>query len=382
MKTPGPELTQAWPRPSHPRPIVIIGAGAIVRTAHLPVYRRLGYPIAGIFDIDPSRRARRRASSPSTRSIPRSRDAAAHDGGDLRRGRPRRSDRRHPRAAAARLGGADAEADGPRPRRGEADPAPAASSGTWWRRSTSSCVSAPACSRCTTWSSRGALGALVDIDVRVVIDQPWQLWTFLERRAAGRGAVPLDPLSRRDPLDRRRAVGRLLPERRRTRRCPQLRDARSSIILDYGDRLRCSLVLNHTHRAGPKHRASQIMVEGARRRRPPHLGREPRLPHRPAATRWRSPAPASGARCRCAARGSSKRSKGRCRTCSGSSPAKTPRWSAPSPTRSRRWRWSRPATNRARAAARRSRAIAEAVTMIDAHQHFWTLRPGRVRLDR
>ena len=43
---------------------------------------------------------------------------------------------------------------------------------------------------------------------------------------------------------------------------PQLRDTRSSIMLDYGDRLRCSLVLNHTHRAGPKHRASQIMVEG------------------------------------------------------------------------------------------------------------------------
>src|SRR6266849_10985152 len=55
MKTPGPELIQAWPRPSHPRPIVVVGAGAIVRTAHLPVYRRLGYPIAGIVDIDPER---------------------------------------------------------------------------------------------------------------------------------------------------------------------------------------------------------------------------------------------------------------------------------------------------------------------------------------
>src|SRR5207342_3263498 len=34
-----PDLSQAWPRPAHPRPIVIIGAGAIVRTAHLPAYR-------------------------------------------------------------------------------------------------------------------------------------------------------------------------------------------------------------------------------------------------------------------------------------------------------------------------------------------------------
>src|SRR5689334_21756812 len=46
------ELQQAWPRPAHPRPIVIIGAGAIVRTAHLPAYARLGLPVAGFFDVD------------------------------------------------------------------------------------------------------------------------------------------------------------------------------------------------------------------------------------------------------------------------------------------------------------------------------------------
>src|SRR5205809_2850978 len=45
------ELRQRWPAPSHPRPIVIIGAGAIVRTAHLPAYKRVGLPVAGLFDI-------------------------------------------------------------------------------------------------------------------------------------------------------------------------------------------------------------------------------------------------------------------------------------------------------------------------------------------
>src|SRR2546426_12323688 len=47
------DLRQAWPTPSHPQPIVIIGAGSIVRTAHLPAYQRLGLPVAGIFDIRP-----------------------------------------------------------------------------------------------------------------------------------------------------------------------------------------------------------------------------------------------------------------------------------------------------------------------------------------
>src|SRR5437868_2016906 len=49
------DLRQAWPRPSRPRPIVIIGAGGIVNDAHLPAYRLADFPVAGIFDIDRSR---------------------------------------------------------------------------------------------------------------------------------------------------------------------------------------------------------------------------------------------------------------------------------------------------------------------------------------
>jgi predicted dehydrogenase len=43
---------------------------------------------------------------------------------------------------------------------------------------------------------------------------------------------------------------------------PDYADARSSIILDYGDRIRCSLMLNHTHTFGPRHRESMLKVEG------------------------------------------------------------------------------------------------------------------------
>ena len=46
-------LRQAWAVPSRPRPIVIIGAGGVVRTAHLPVYQRLKFPVAGLYDINP-----------------------------------------------------------------------------------------------------------------------------------------------------------------------------------------------------------------------------------------------------------------------------------------------------------------------------------------
>ena len=40
-------LRQSWPAPSHPKPIVTIGAGSIVVDAHFPAYRKAGFPIAG-----------------------------------------------------------------------------------------------------------------------------------------------------------------------------------------------------------------------------------------------------------------------------------------------------------------------------------------------
>src|SRR5258708_14858473 len=61
------DLRQSWPRPSAPRPIVVISAGSIVRDAHLPVYQRLGLPVAGIFDVNPKASAERAAAF----SIPR-----------------------------------------------------------------------------------------------------------------------------------------------------------------------------------------------------------------------------------------------------------------------------------------------------------------------
>jgi predicted dehydrogenase len=41
--------------PAAPRPIVILGAGGIVKDAHLPAYRRAGYPVVGIYNRTLSR---------------------------------------------------------------------------------------------------------------------------------------------------------------------------------------------------------------------------------------------------------------------------------------------------------------------------------------
>jgi predicted dehydrogenase len=110
---------------------------------------------------------------------------------------------------------------------------------------------------------RGTLGKLTDIDLHLVIEQPWQLWTFMI------GAPRLELIYHSiHYLDAIRAIAGepqgvyckavAHPD------TPQLRDTRSSIILDSGDQLRCSLVMNHTHRAGPRFKRSELMVEGTR----------------------------------------------------------------------------------------------------------------------
>src|ERR1700733_4520151 len=39
------------PKPTVPRHIVIIGAGGIVREAHLPAYKKAGFPVAAVVDV-------------------------------------------------------------------------------------------------------------------------------------------------------------------------------------------------------------------------------------------------------------------------------------------------------------------------------------------
>ncbi len=43
------------PRPRNPRPIISIGAGGIVRDAHLPAYKKAGFPVVAIVDLDKSK---------------------------------------------------------------------------------------------------------------------------------------------------------------------------------------------------------------------------------------------------------------------------------------------------------------------------------------
>jgi len=255
------ELTQAWPKPSHPRPIVIIGAGAIVRTAHLPVYRRLGLPVAGIFDINRDV-ARETAKDFAIERAFETLDQACASAAVFDLAVP--GDQilsileRMPEGAAVLI---------QKPLGRDLAEARAIRRCAHERRLTAAVNFqlrfSPGMLALHDLIERGELGTLVDIDVRIVIDQPWHLWTFMER--APRLEIVYHSIHYLDAI--RWIAGEPLGAYCRSvahPEMPRLRDTRSSIILDYDDRIRCSLVLNHTHRAGPRHRASQLLVEGTR----------------------------------------------------------------------------------------------------------------------
>ncbi len=50
-----PAMAYTVKNPRRPRPIVILGAGGIVRDAHLPAYSKAGFPVAGICDRNEAR---------------------------------------------------------------------------------------------------------------------------------------------------------------------------------------------------------------------------------------------------------------------------------------------------------------------------------------
>src|SRR5205823_13557476 len=252
----------AWPKPSHPRPIAIVGAGAIARTAHLPAYRRLGFPVAGVLDIN--RDVARETARPSgiERAFDSLDEACASGAAVFDIAVP--GDQilpileRLPEGSAVLIQkpmGRDL-LEAREIRRCAHERRLIAAVNFQLRFS-------PGMLALHDLIERGDLGPLVDVDVRIVIDQPWHLGSFMER--APRLEIIYHSIHYLDAIrwiagEPRGAYCRSVahPE------MPRLRDTRSSIILDYEDRIRCSLVMNHTHRAGPRHRASQLLVEGTR----------------------------------------------------------------------------------------------------------------------
>lgn len=261
MLEPG-SLPQAWPRPGAPRPIVIVGAGAIVENAHLPAYRRLGLEVAGLYDRDPARATTLAATWPGARVFTSIEEAAAFPHAIFDVAVP----------AASTLGVLavlphDSHVLVQKPL-GESLAEAKTILALCRDRRLSVALNfqlrfCPNIIALGALLDRGALGDVVDLEVRVVTHTPWEQWTFL------RGIPRLELLYHSvHYLD---VVRHLLGEPRgvfsRATRNPALpdhADVASATILDYGPACRVLIHAFHAHPPLPAHAMSELRVEGTR----------------------------------------------------------------------------------------------------------------------
>jgi predicted dehydrogenase len=251
-------LQQQWPMPSAPRPIVIIGTGGIVADAHLPAYRKAGFEVAGLFDLD-RERARTLATQWDVPHVFASIEEAARADAVFDVAAPPVAHRAIlealPTGAAVLLqkpmGLYLAEATAIR------DMAQArgltASVNFQLRYSAMMLAIADAI-------RQGRLGELVEVEVRINLVTPWQLFPHLKPNP--RVEIVSHSIHYLDAI--RALVGDPQGVFARSFGHPssELADTRTSILLDYGDTLRVLLSINHHHDFGRRHQEASFRVEG------------------------------------------------------------------------------------------------------------------------
>ena len=252
-------LRQAWPMPARPRPIAIIGAGGIVNDAHLPAYRKAGFPVAGLYDIDRAR-AELLAEKWGVAKVYRSlAEVAAEPDAVLDLATPPAA---HAEVLAALPSGSTVLLQKPMGRDlAEADLILARVR----ERKLIAAVNfqlrfAPMMLAVRDAIERGLLGRVIDVEVHLNLMTPWQLFPFL--RGLPRVEIAVHSIHYLDLI--RALLGNPVGVAARTLGHPgtDLAQTRTSAILDYGSELRCLLSINHNHDFGRRFQAATFRFEG------------------------------------------------------------------------------------------------------------------------
>jgi predicted dehydrogenase len=258
------DLAQSWPAPANPKPIVIIGAGGIVRDAHMPAYAKAGLTVSGVTDID----AARALSLANDHAIPTIHQSVA---------------------AAAAACGTDVVYDIAVPPHAIADilkdlpdgaaaliQKPMGSNLDDARVIRALCRDknlkaavnfqlrfSPMMMAARKAIEIGLIGGLLEIEVHLNIFTPWTLFPFL---------IPMDRVEIAvhsiHYLDTIRALAGnpdgVFARSMGDPRAADFAQTRTSVILDYGDALRAIMSINHNHQAGRKFQSAWFRIEGTK----------------------------------------------------------------------------------------------------------------------
>ena len=261
---PDPTINQKPAMPESPAPIVIIGAGGIVKDAHLPAYRKAGFRVIGIYDKEPAK----------AEGLSKSFEV----------GRVCKS-----LGEAVELGKGKVVFDVAVPAVSILDVLPSLPDGSavliqkpmgenleQARKIRDLCHEkklkaainfqlryAPLALAARSLIDQGLLGRINEMDFRVTVYTPWHLWTFLE--GIPRVEILYHSIHYLDLI--RFFLGNPSGVYAKTVRhpgAPRLAATRSNIILDYGDSVMAGISANHHHEFGPRHQESYVKWEGER----------------------------------------------------------------------------------------------------------------------
>ncbi|MEP3048214.1 MAG: Gfo/Idh/MocA family oxidoreductase [Roseibium sp.] len=254
------DLQQSWPLASNPKPIVIFGAGSIVTDAHLPAYANAGYKIAGLYDPDTDK-AKAVAAAHGTKAFASPEEAVG--AGDVVFDIATPPDvhaeilSRLPKGTAALI---------QKPMGSNLQEATEILK-TCRSRNLKAAVNfqlrfAPMMLALNNAVKRGLLGEILDFDAWLALDTPWGLWKFLE--PLPRVEISLHSIHYLDFI--RSLLGDPDGVHAKSIGHPSsaISQTRTAAILDYGDRVRCALSINHNHSFGRKHQACEFRICGTK----------------------------------------------------------------------------------------------------------------------
>jgi predicted dehydrogenase len=252
------ELRQSWPKPSAPRPIVIIGAGGIVTDAHLPAYRLAGLPVAGVYDLNFDR-ARDVAGKWDTIAFPTLEEAIATPNVIYDLALPPGA---HLDVLPKLPDGAAVLLQKPMGR----DLKEATAILTLCReKKLKAAVNfqlrfSPMFLAVADAIERGWLGAIVDVEVHLNIFTPWELFPFL--KGMERVEIAVHSIHYLDTL--RALLGNPVGVHARTVGHPgtDLAQTRTTALIDFAKGQRVTLSINHNHDFGRRFQAADFRVEG------------------------------------------------------------------------------------------------------------------------
>lgn len=253
-------LKQKWEIPSESLPIIFIGAGGIIKNAHMPAYNDLGLTINGVYDLN-NETAKNLAKEFSINTVYKNLDEALSVKNVI-------FDIAVPPENLLQVV--------------ESLPnnsfallqKPMGSNYTQAKKILDVCKSkniiaavnfqlrfSPMMLCLKDAIEKDILGDIVDIEFHYSYFLPWELWPFLEK--LDRVEIPLNSIHYFDLI--RSIFGmpkEVFAHSTGHPKYPNLSDTKTTAILVYNHYLRCALSLNHTYQYGPKKQSANVKIEG------------------------------------------------------------------------------------------------------------------------